>query len=534
MKRSRKVRADQDTHADGQPWMEPLPRRSLFKYAGAVGGGLMLAGPFQAFAGRVAQGDTILSAGYGPLEDKGDLMLPGKFKYEIISREGDLMSDGLTSAMVPTPSRFDGMAAFPNPGGGTILIRNHENRRRLGDEPGMVQPNETAVDVPFYPGDPSSPRYDESPYIGGVTKLIAQDVNNPAGMRIHVEVQKSFPLIGGTMWNCAGGMMPWGSWVTCEERYENHETASGTVRHGYIFEVDAFANGPVPATPIRRAGRFQHEAVAWLGGMLYETEDRPDACFYQYTPGTAPGAVGDLAADSAAGGGVLRALRLPELNATETTPFDTTRGGSWPGGVGASQKVDWVTIPTPDPGANRDNTAQRVRRQGQVRGAAIFQRTEGCWSADGKVYFDCTSGGGTDTEDGHGQVWELDPIAATLTLLYEAPPRDLTLRHPDNIVVAPTGDLFLCEDAGEAAGDEGTDALNNIRGLTPDGRIFDFARAITNGTEFCGACFDPNGEVLYVNQQGNPRTNDTDVPLPGVTYAIWGPWDEKAKEEVGE
>jgi secreted PhoX family phosphatase len=31
--------------------------------------------------------------------------------------------------------------------------------------------------------------------------------------------------------------------------------------------------------------------------------------------------------------------------------------------------------------------------------------------------------------------------------------------------------------------------------------------------ELCGACFDPTGDTLFVNLQ-----------IPGITFAIWGPW----------
>ena len=31
--------------------------------------------------------------------------------------------------------------------------------------------------------------------------------------------------------------------------------------------------------------------------------------------------------------------------------------------------------------------------------------------------------------------------------------------------------------------------------------------------EFCGACFDPSGKVLFVN-----------IQTPGITFAVWGPW----------
>ena len=44
--------------------------------------------------------------------------------------------------------------------------------------------------------------------------------------------------------------------------------------------------------------------------------------------------------------------------------------------------------------------------------------------------------------------------------------------------------------------------------------IFDLARNTLNTTEFAGACFSPDTQVLYANQQSN-----------GVTFAIWGPWE---------
>ena len=44
-------------------------------------------------------------------------------------------------------------------------------------------------------------------------------------------------------------------------------------------------------------------------------------------------------------------------------------------------------------------------------------------------------------------------------------------------------------------------------------------------TEFAGGCFDPSGQIFFVNQQGD-RGNLPSGPLNGgaVTYAIWGPW----------
>src|SRR5687767_6390866 len=49
------------------------------------------------------------------------LHLPRGFSYRMLSRSGEKMDDGFL-----VPGAPDGMAAFPGPGGRTILVRNHE------------------------------------------------------------------------------------------------------------------------------------------------------------------------------------------------------------------------------------------------------------------------------------------------------------------------------------------------------------------------------------------------------------------------
>ena len=41
-------------------------------------------------------------------------------------------------------------------------------------------------------------------------------------------------------------------------------------------------------------------------------------------------------------------------------------------------------------------------------------------------------------------------------------------------------------------------------------------------TELAGACFSPDGEVLFFNVQGSIRSSGTE---PGYTFALWGPWE---------
>lgn len=89
------------------------------------------------------------------------------------------------------------------------------------------------------------------------------------------------------------------------------------------------------------------------------------------------------------------------------------------------------------------------------------------------------------------------------------PNNQSVLQNPDNLVVSPFEDLFLCEDGG------GTDY---VRGVTPEGQLYDFARNALNDRELAGSTFSADGQTFFVNIQD-----------PGLTFAIWGPWGRKAR-----
>jgi secreted PhoX family phosphatase len=487
-----------------------LDRRAFLRRGVALGGGLVALGPLHALGAHVAMGAPLKrSPGYGPLVQKGDLLLPEGFNYQIISTQGTPQRDGTITAGI-----FDGMAAYRGRDGTTILIRNHENRR---------DDDEITVTVP------AEFRYDQDPsYNAGNSKLRVRrhrDGFNPDRTPRYVySVVESFNVLGGTDTNCAGGVVG-RSWVTCEE-VVNRSSVTGT-KHGYCFEIPADTDGPVKARPILDAGRMVHEAVAWHAGILYETEDRnitSDArlgsigsCFYRYIPRGFP-TVDDEHRDDhgertrrrpnlADTRGPLQALKLRgEFHAN----MDVGRE------IGRPYPVEWVSVDEPDHNDDTDNRRDRVpgftptRIQAQERGAAFFDRLEGAWVGDGKIYFDCTTGGAAN----FGQVWEYDPRRDVVTLIFESTSAD-TLENPDNVVIVPqTGDILLQEDS---------DGDQFLRGLTRDGEIYDFARTVTNDSEFCGGTFDPEGHTLYVNQQGG-RPSPT-----AVTYAIYGPFDRKRR-----
>jgi secreted PhoX family phosphatase len=178
----------------------------------------------------------------------------------------------------------------------------------------------------------------------------------------------------------------------------------------------------------------------------------------------------------------------------------------------------WLDIDDADPPqAATDGAA--LFRQGLAKGAARFQRLEGCFWADNGVYFISTNGG----DAAAGQVWHYRPTArdrGELVLIFESPSKDV-LEGPDNICASPRGGLVICEDA---------EAEQYLRGLTRSGDIVNLVLAPSplggpEPTEFAGCCFSPDGQVLFFNVQGGRSRLGRQ---PGATYAFWGPWEQGA------
>jgi hypothetical protein len=442
-----------------------LSRRQFFTLAGAGAATAVLASPLKALYARQIRGLLVRGGGYGDLvpDPNGLLDLPQGFQYRVFSRTGDIMSDGN-----PVPADHDGMAAFPGANNTVILVRNHELAPTETDRPGLIAP--------------ANKMYDSNNR-GGTTTLIVGP---------NRELIKHYASLAGTNRNCAGGPTPWGSWISCEETTETPTTTPINLKpHGYNFEVSAKALGPVDPVPLIAMGRFNHEAIAVdpKTGIIYQTEDRGDSLFYRFIPNQP----GNLQA-----GGVLQALKIQGMPGVNTSNKPTA---TIP--VGQPIAAEWVTIDNPNP------PTDTVRVEGYGKGAARFTRGEGIWYGNGEFYFTCTNGG----VKGAGQVWRYVPgktpqQGGTIELFVE--PNDPNLLDaPDNIVVAPTGDLFLCEDGPNT---------QYVVGVTLDGKLYQFARNALNDSEFAGACFSPSGQTMFVNIQN-----------PGITFAIWGPWPSRRK-----
>ena len=486
--------------------MPSIDRRRFLQGAAGAATAIAVGGPFQGFTAMAANAkgrdrQNTLRAVPDLRDGKVRLWLPEGFQYRSF-HDTDLPAGSFVTLDDGTrlPGRHDGMGAFRLANENVMLVRNHEING--------------PVSAAFGAGAP----YDN--HAGSGTTSVE--------VTLHGEVVRSFTSLNGTQMNCSGGIMPWGSWVTCEETvngpdvgpdFTNASNVTLEQRHGFIFEVPA--GGQSNREPITAAGRFAHEAVAFdpREGVLYLTEDNfgfPSG-FYRYVPSANPVRTGKLGND-----GQLQMLAVvghPNIHLEAA------------GVAGTTYDVEWVDIADPNPTfpytpglpapTSNNDAISFVGNQGRALGAAHFSRLEGAVYDRGVVYWTSTQGGGVaetgpDTVggygNGHGQVWSFDPRAQQLRLVYQSSGPDV-LDFPDNVTTSPRGTLILCEDNTND---------NYLRGLTRKGELFDVALnrlvsitgADRSGDEFAGSTFSPGGETLFVNVQASR----------GITFAIWGPW----------
>jgi secreted PhoX family phosphatase len=499
------------------------------------GSGVALAsafgGPIAALASRVAEASTLtpvagcaaatasvlLDSPYGATAPVNDLTtglplieLPPGFSYRSYGWAGDVMSDGLR-----TPAAHDGMGVVVSRRVGRsseiILVRNHElstsadASRIIGAGRSNVAKHDTGTTSNNY-------------QIGGNTNLVWRDGQFVA----------SYASFGGLNRPCAGGSSNWGSWLSNEEIRSNAVSSTGQ-KHGYNFEIPAdtslTAANPLPIVDM---GRMAHEASALdtETGYWYLTEDQGNAnTLYRFLPNNLQGGLNSLHAGGRLQGLAVRGLPNADLrNPTLCQEFACT----------------WVDIANPDhDGATLASavtggnvSASGPFLQAYANGAATFGANEGCWVAQGIVYF--TDKQVTTAAPARaGRIWALHLDSMTLKAIFVS--NDLQVGNsPDNLCVSPRGGVLFNEDGGTGGPSTGPAITSqHLKVPHPSGNSYIFARhnydftraqldavgktgasaGNRRNTEWAGSVFSPDGRVLFVN-----------LYSPGITLAITGPW----------
>ncbi len=322
-----------------------ISRRRLLTWSGTAGMLAVSAAVTQACAPPTVPGSTTTSTPGTTsttlpqvLDPNGLLLFPG-FSSRIIARGSEQVAGtGHTFRWHP-----DGAATFPDPAvpGGWYLTVNHETTS------------------------------------GGVTSIrFAPDGS----------IVDAGSICSGTVYNCAGGATPWGTWLSCEE----FDT-------GRVWECDP--TGSAPAVAHDLMGRFSHEAAAVAAdGRVYLTEDKWSGGFYRFTPDTP----GDLSS------GVLEVATGP----SPTGP------------------VTWQPVPDP--------LATTVPTRSQVPSTIGFDGGEGIDTSGSDVWF---------TTKYDKRVWHHDITAQTIDLRYQGGAG--VLDGLDNLCVDQASQtLFIAEDDG--------------------------------------------------------------------------------------
>lgn len=324
--------------------------------------------------------------------DTNGVMLPEGFTSRIVAISGEPASENSSYLWHGAP---DGGAVFETEDGGWIYTSNSELRD----------------------GE------------GGAGALVFDADGN---------VIDSYSILSGTTRNCAGGAMPWGTWLSCEETAD-----------GLVWECDPMGQKPAIARP--QLGAFQHEAAAINPNtnIIYMTEDKQTGLFYRFIPENI-GSTGipDLSS------GTLQAAVVDETD----------------------NSVTWLDVP--DPLATR----QYTRRQ--VPDATTFRGGEGIVYYDNVVSF---------TTKGDNRIWAYQTDVEIMSVIYDrdtAP--DPILSGVDNVALSKKGELVISEDQGDM----------QIVAIVDDGRLVPLMQlAGHDRSEVTGPAFSPDGKRLYFSSQ---------------------------------
>jgi uncharacterized protein len=419
----------------------------------------------------------------------------------------------------------------------------------------------------------------DSPFNRRITGTTPVTFSGPVP-RNHPALAANNPPMG-TLNNCANGHTPWGTYLTCEENWDQYFGATGSIqltpaetryglraagggmnwhpvaprfdlsvnrnepnRFGWVVEIDPMEPD---STPVKRTalGRIKHENAAVVEGrggriVVYTGDDQDGEYLYKFV-GAKPWRQLRAQRQSPLDHGVLHVAR-----------FDEKGHGSWVPlvhGQGA--------LTTANGWADQADVLLRTRQAADAVGATKLDRPE--WVAvhprSGDVFVTLTNGSSgapvsTRNPNPYGQILRLreargDNAAAAfdwdIFILAGDPLYDPLVKlevadifgSPDGLAVDDDGRLWIETDISNSSqrrADRGYDRIGNNQMLAADPLTGEIRRFLTgpNGCEITGITFTPDQETMFVNiQHPGEATTAIGVPTPANPRAVsnWPDFD---------
>lgn len=318
----------------------------------------------------------------------------------------------------------------------------------------------------------------------------------------------------GTLANCAGGITPWGHFLTCEENYHyfygeaEWKNGERTVKPSkYHLKFDSYYGNPpehygwvVEIDPQKQIakklvslGRFAHEGATCVKAkdgrtVVYMGDDTNNECFYKFIA-SSPG----------------------QLDEGTLYVADCKKGRWLPLDIRHSKKLKKEF-------KDQQEVLIRAREAAHLLGGTRLDRPEDCEidPKSGAVIVACTM----NTPEGRpfGSLMKLeeegrDPLALKFKWSqFIAGGPQTGFSCPDNLVFDRNGNLWMTSDVPDEDMNKGAYAFqgNNSLYYIPmsgprAGQAYRVASAPMDA-EFTGPCFSPDGKTLFLSVQ-HPGAN---------------------------
>lgn len=340
--------------------------------------------------------------------------------------------------------------------------------------------------------------------------------------RSEIPIVSEEPLRGGqtaigTLGNCAGGITPWGTFLSCEENHRDYygerdfETDRVVVRehknygwhtffdyppehYGWVVEIDPQSGRARKQTAL---GRFHHECATVREGRdgrvaVYSGDDIVGGCIYKFIADR-PGSLEK---------GKLYAANL-EAGRWEPLTTDNPRLKRYKSQLDILVQARWAAQDAGATPLDRPEDIEIDPRSGAVFASLTNNAKRGNF---------------------YGSILKImerdgDPLALAFeSETFLTGGEDSGFACPDNLAFDPRGNLWLASDISERATHRypyaafGNNGLFLIPLAGPDaGRVFQVGSA-PNDAELTGLTFTPDGKSLFLSVQhpgiGSKTTRD--------------------------